>query len=319
MELLSQLNNVWLFFGLIVLTLLCLDLGIFNKKDHTIGIKESLYTSLFYISVGLLFPLSFYWIYPQNEVSQAMQLYWTGFIVEKSLSMDNIFVISLIMSYFAIKPEHQHKVLFWGILGAIVLRGVMISLGSAIVEEYHWVLYLFSAFLLYTGVKLVFASDDDDVDFNKSKVVRYVTKLLPFSNCVDSGKFVINTVKDGVIKKVFTPLFLALIVVELMDLIFALDSIPAIFSITTDPKIVFTSNIFAILGLRALFFALQAILARFEKMKIYIALVLVFIGSKIFLVKLLSLEHFPTSLSLGITLGLLTVGGIHSFIATKGK
>ena len=319
MELLNNINNVWLFFGAITVMLLAMDLGIFNKKDHVIGIKESLYTSAFYISIGLLFPLCFYWVYPQNEVMQSMQLYWTGFIVEKSLSLDNIFVISLIMSYFAIKQEHQHKVLFWGILGAIILRGVMISLGSTIVEQYHWVLYLFSAFLLYTGVKLVFSNDDEEVDLEKNKVVKYAKKILPFNNCTNSGKFIVNEIHSGYVKRMFTPLFLALIVVEVMDLIFALDSIPAIFSITTDPKIVFTSNIFAILGLRALFFALQAILARFEKMKTYIALVLVFIGSKIFIVKLLGLHEFPTSLSLGITLGILTIGAIHSFHATKVK
>lgn len=297
-----------IFFGVIV-TLLVLDLGVFQKKDHNIGVRESLIYSAIYIMIGLLFGG---WVWYSLDQASA-QLYWTGFIVEKTLSLDNIFVISLVLSYFSIPGKYQHRVLFWGIFGAIVLRGLMIGAGAEAVSRFHGVLYVFSAFLLFTGVKMLFAKEEK-TDVSKNAVLRFFKKHMRTTDKLHGRQFYIK--EGGHIH--FTPLMLALIVVNVIDIVFAVDSVPAILALTTDPYIVYTSNIFAILGLRALYFALDALLHRFAYLKYALAGVLVFIGSKIFIIDLLNIEKFPASLSLGITLSILAAGILYSLHKTSG-
>ena len=294
-----------------VVSLLVLDLGLLRRKDHDIGVRESLIYSAGYILAGLLFGG---WVWYTLD-QQSAQLYWTGYIVEKTLSLDNIFVISLMFNFFAIPRKYQHRVLLWGIMGVILLRGIMIGIGAELVAEFHWVLYIFAAFLLFTGVKMLFAKDEKGHDVSKNPVVKLLKKHVPVTTTLHGNKFFIR--QHG--KTYLTPLLLALVVIECVDLVFAVDSVPAILALTTDTYIVYTSNIFAILGLRALYFALDAVLHRFKYLKYALALVLVFIGSKIFIVKLLGLESFPPLLSLTITLGILGSGILFSLHKTKER
>ncbi len=294
----------WLFFFGVVITLLVLDLGVLHKEQREIGIRESLQLSAGYIAAALLFGG---WVWWYMGAQQGLD-YYTGFLIEKSLSMDNIFVIALIFSYFSIPPKYQHRVLFWGILGVIVLRAMMIGLGAALINEFDWVLYIFGAFLVFTGVKMWFMADSQP-DMAKNPVLNFVKRHLRLTGHLHGNAFWVKQPdpKTGKLVRVGTPLFLALVMVEMTDLVFAVDSIPAIFAITTDPFIVYTSNIFAILGLRALYFALSAMIHRFHYLKYALALILVFIGSKIFLVNIIG--KIPASLSLGVTITLL-IGGI---------
>jgi tellurite resistance protein TerC len=307
----------WLFFLSVVVVLLVFDLGVLNKKDHEIGIKESIKLSIFYVTCGLLFGL-FVW---HERGPEFAFKYYTGFVLEKTLSLDNIFVISLIFAYFNIPRLYQHRVLFWGILGVIVLRGIFIGLGTAIVSEFSWVLYIFALFLIFTGIKMLKSGDDDDEkDFSETRVYKFLAKRLNLTDELHGNHFVVYKKDEQTGKKVkfFTPLFVALVIVEFTDVVFALDSIPAIFSITTDPFIVYTSNIFAILGLRAMYFLLSAMIARFEYLKYAISVLLVFIGSKIFMAHLLFEDgKFPADWSLGITLSILTAGVVFSLKKTK--
>jgi tellurite resistance protein TerC len=296
----------WAVFFAIVLSLLILDLGVFHKKQRDIGVKESLVMSGFYITIAMLFGI---WVW-----------YATGFLVEKSLSLDNIFVISLIFNYFNIPNRYQHRVLFWGILGVIILRAIMIGLGAQLVHRFEWILYVFAAFLILTGIKMFFASDDN-AEFKENFLLRFMRKHFSITQELHGQKFFVRLV-DPVTsrKKLFmTPLFLALVLVEFADVVFAVDSIPAIFTITTDTYIVYTSNIFAILGLRALYFALAAILDKFHYLKYSLAAVLVFIGSKVFLTDFFGLTKFPPSVSLGVTFSLLLVGVVYSLYKTKER
>lgn len=289
---------MWLTFITIVLALLAADLGLFHKGAREIGVAESLRLSGLYISLGVLFSL---FVGYQLGASAATS-YLTAFVVEKSLSMDNVFVMALIFSSLAIPAAYQHRVLFWGILGVIVLRGLMIGLGAALVAKYHWVLYIFAAFLIFTGIKMLFAKDHADPADNP--MVRFLKKHMRLTETLDGEKFF--TKKNGV--RFATPLFLALIMVETADLIFAVDSVPAVFAITSDPFLVYTSNIFAILGLRALYFALAAVLHRFAYMKYALSALLIFIGSKLFIADLLNWQKFPASVSLGVTFAILAAG-----------
>jgi tellurite resistance protein TerC len=227
----------------------------------------------------------------------------------------------MIFSYFAIPRQYQHRVLLWGILGVIVLRGIMIAAGAAIVENFHWVLYIFAAFLVFTGLKMLFSSDHDANDIGNNKILKFLRKHLPVTNALHGEKFIVKEVdeKTGKLKTFVTPLFLALIMVEIADLIFAVDSIPAIFAITTDPFIVYTSNIFAILGLRALYFALAALIHRFAYLKYALAAVLVFVGSKIFVADMLGIAKIPPTVSLGVTVAILATGIIGSLWATRNE
>lgn len=308
---------MWLVFISLVLGLLALDLGVLHKNTKEIGIRESLLMSGFYIVIGLAFGG---WIYLQSGPQSAME-YVTGFVVEKSLAMDNIFIIAMIFSYFAIPRQYQHRVLLWGILGVIVLRGIMIAAGAAIVDNFHWVLYLFAAFLVFTGLKMLFSSDHDENDIGNNKILKFLRRHLPVTEQLHQEKFLVKQADPvtGKIKTFVTPLFLALIMVEIADLIFAVDSIPAIFAITTDPFIVYTSNIFAILGLRALYFALAALIHRFIYLKYALAAVLVFVGSKVFIADMFDLAKIPPALSLGVTVAILAAGIIGSLFATRSE
>ena len=306
---------MWGVFIALVLGLLALDLGVLHKNSKEIGIRESMLMSGFYIAIGLAFGG---WIWYQSGQQSAME-YVTGFVVEKSLAMDNIFIIAMIFSYFAIPRQYQHRVLLWGILGVIVLRGIMIAAGAAIVENFHWVLYIFAAFLVFTGLKMLFSSDHDENDIGNNKILKFLRSHLPVTNTLRGEKFLVKEVDEetGKLKTFVTPLFLALVMVEIADLIFAVDSIPAIFAITTDPFIVYTSNIFAILGLRALYFALAALMHRFAYLKYALAAVLVFVGSKIFVADMLGIAKIPPALSLGITVAILVTGVVGSLLATR--
>ncbi|AQS61469.1 Putative membrane-bound redox modulator Alx [Rhizobium rhizogenes] len=306
---------MWAVFISLVLGLLALDLGVLHKNSKEIGIRESLMMSGFYIAIGLAFGG---WIWYQSGQQSAME-YVTGFVVEKSLAMDNIFIIAMIFSYFAIPRQYQHRVLLWGILGVIILRGIMIAGGAAIVENFHWVLYLFAAFLVFTGLKMLFSSDHDEADIGNNRILKFLRSRLPVTEKLHGEKFFVKETDatTGKLKTFVTPLFLALIMVEIADLIFAVDSIPAIFAITTDPFIVYTSNIFAILGLRALYFALAALIHRFAYLKYALAAVLVFVGSKIFVADMLGIAKIPPAVSLGVTVAILATGIIGSLIATR--
>jgi tellurite resistance protein TerC len=269
--------ETWAIFHLIVFFLLALDLGVFNKKAHVIKMKEAIGWSLFWIALGLGYS---FFIYKESGNQAALE-YVTGYIVEKSLSVDNLFVFLVIFESFKIKRIHQHRLLFWGVFGAIILRGIMIAAGTQLLENFHWVIYIFGGFLIFTGIKL-FKGGGEELDPQKSPVLKWAKKVLPFTTAEPNGKFVVF--ENG--KRKFTTAFLALLLIESSDVVFALDSVPAVFGVTRDPYIVYTSNIFAILGLRSLFFVLEDLLYRFYLLKLGLAVVLIFVGGK------MCLEHF---------------------------
>jgi tellurite resistance protein TerC len=306
---------MWCAFLAIVILLLAFDLGVLHKDDHVIGVSESLKLSAMYIAAGLAFGL---WVWHAFGDEKAMHFY-TGFLIEKSLSLDNIFVISLIFATLAVPPIYQHRVLFWGIIGVILMRGIMIGAGAALVASYYWVLYIFGAILILTGIKMFFASDNPD-QIRDSAVLKWLKGHLRMTDGLRGHAFLVreeNPAKPGSKLLYATPLFLALCMVEVTDLIFAVDSVPAIFAITSDPFIVYTSNIFAVLGLRALYFALAALIERFAYLKYSLAAVLVFIGSKIFLGDFVFGGKVPASLSLAVTAGLIAVGIAYSLWRTR--
>ena len=305
---------VWLTFVGIVVALLAFDLGVLHKKDKEIGVRESLLLSGGYISAALLFGA---WVWWYMGAESGMD-YYTGFMIEKSLSMDNVFVIALIFTFFSIPRQYQHRVLFWGILGAIVLRGIMIALGATLVSQFSWVLYLFGAFLIFTGIKMWVIADHAP-DIANNPLLKFLKRHMRVVDGLRGNAFWVREPdpRTGKLERFATPLFLALVLVEFVDLIFAVDSVPAIFAITTDPFIVYTSNIFAILGLRALYFALAAMIQRFKYLKYALALVLVFIGSKIFLVGIIG--KIPAVISLSVTFGLIAGGVMVSLWKTRGQ
>ena len=306
----------WAAFLAIVIVLTAFDLGFLHKEDKELGIGESLKLSAFYIGVALLFGA---WVWVERGATAGME-YYTGFFIEKALSIDNVFVISLIFTYFAIPPKYQYRALLWGIMAVIVLRGLMIAGGAALLAEAYWVLYLFAAFLIVTGIKMFFAGDEP-MDVGKNPVIRWISKHMRVTKELHAQHFFVKVPDDktGKLVTAATPLFLALVVINLADLVFALDSVPAIFAITTDTFIVYTSNIFAILGLRALYFALAAMVHRFHYLKYALAAVLVFIGSKIFVTDfLLDGGKMPAWISLGVTFGLISAGVLYSLWKTRG-
>ncbi len=306
---------MWLAFLAIVVTLLTLDLGVLHRKQREIGVRESLLLSAGYIALGLGFG-GWVWWYLGEAAGLA---YVTGFVIEKSLAMDHVFVIAMIFTYFAVPRLYQHRVLFWGILGVIVLRAVMIGVGSAMVQQFGWVLYLFAAFLIFTGIKMwLMAEKEYDVD--SSPVLRWLRSRLPMTDTLHGDRFWVRRTdpETGRPAWFITPLFLALAMVEIADIVFAVDSVPAIFAITSDPFIVYTSNIFAILGLRALYFALAAMVHRFHYLKYALAVLLVFIGSKIFVADALGLAKIPPAISLAVTFAILAAGIGWSLWKTRG-
>ncbi|MFC7332768.1 TerC family protein [Rhodocista pekingensis] len=303
---------LWLLFLGIVLALLVFDLGVLNRKDHEIGVKESLWLSAFYIAIAAAFGG---WVWWYMGPTPGMQ-YFTGFALEKALALDNVFVISLIFTYFAVPRLYQHRVLFWGILGVILLRGLMIGLGAALVTQFDWVLYIFGAFLLATGVKMLLMSGEEETDLSQNRLLLFLKRRVPVTDRLHGHAFFVREPDPatGRLKRVATPLFLALLMVEIADVIFAVDSVPAIFAITTDPFIVYTSNIFAILGLRALYFALAAMVHRFKYLKYALSLVLVFIGAKIFWNQIYG--KVDPAISLSVTFTLLASGVLYSLWKT---
>lgn len=311
-DFLGTVGWMWMVFFAIVAALLAFDLGVLHRDQHEIGVKESFKLSASYISISLLFGL---WVWHEMGNDSALE-YYTGYVIEKSLSIDNIFVMAIIFNAFSIPRKYQHRVLFWGILGVIVMRGTMIGLGAAVVHEFEWVLYLFAAFLMFTGVKLLFMKEpegDHSELVEKNPITKFLRKHFRVTEKLEEQKFFVR--RNGLLY--MTPLFVALVTIEFADLIFAVDSVPAIFAITTNTFIVYTSNVFAILGLRALYFALSAMIERFAYLKYALALVLIFIGSKVFVVDIFGLDKFPASISLGVTLGLLTTGVVYSLYRTR--
>ncbi len=314
----------WFLFFAIIPFLLAIDLKLFNKGgDNVIGFRKSLILSAWYIAAGLAFGLIVWWHF---GVDKAM-MYYTTYVIEKSLSLDNLFVMSVIFTAFSIPRQYQHRVLVWGIIGVIVMRGIMIGAGTALVHNFDWVLLIFAAILIFTGIKMMFIDDDDDVEnFEQKPLVKFLKKRFPLTTKIHGNKFMVRRDSlseeeamevKGKSRFVYTPLFLALIVIEISDVIFAVDSIPAALAVTQDPFIVFTSNIFAVLGLRALFFAVENVIDRFELMKYAISFVLIFIGFKVFYNGLIPDGHISPALSLYITVGALAIGFIFSWIKTK--
>ena len=346
---------MWTGFTAFVLLMLALDLGVFHRKAHVVTIREAVAWSVVWIALALAFAVFVYFAYEgrwfglgsaadpvdgvPNVGATATEKYLTGYVVEKSLSVDNIFVIAMIFTFFAVPPLYQHRVLFWGILGALVLRGVMIAVGAKLITEFHWVLYLFAVFLILTAIKMLFLKTEHG-DPNKNVVVRLTRRLFPVTARFHGEHFIVRAgapasyesevpgapaVPDEIVEKarpgtlLLTPLALALVMVETTDVIFAVDSIPAIFAITGDPFLVFTSNVFAILGLRSLYFALAGMVSKFRYLKAALAVVLMVVGVKMLLAEWLKLalgRHFNLYL-LVLVLTILTAGVAASLIAER--
>jgi tellurite resistance protein TerC len=297
----------WAVFLLIVFALLAFDLGVLHKTDHEIGVKESLWLSAFYIAIALLFGLGVWWWRGPDDAL----LYYTGFLVEKSLSLDNVFVFALIFAFLGIPRIYEHRVLVWGILMALVFRAIFIGFGAAAVSEWQWILWFFGAFLIYTGVKMLYVKENDGPDFENSVIYRWMKSKMNLTKEYRGHSFWFK--ENGV--RYFTPLLVALVLVNFADIIFAVDSVPAILAITQDPFLVYTSNIFAILGLRALYFALSAMIHRFHYLKYALALILVLIGIKIVLM-MIGIK-LPALLTLGLTFGLIAGGIAYSLWKTR--
>lgn len=312
---------LWVGFLTLVIFLLVLDLGVFHKKDHVISVKEALLWTVFWIVLALLFGIFIYYAYEDHffgiaidsasikNGTDALIKYYTGYVIEKSLSLDNIFVIAIIFSYFGIPLEYQHRVLFYGILGALVLRAIMIIAGTALIQNFAWMIYVFGGILIITAIKMLF-SNNEKIEPENNSLVKLTKKIFPVSNKLDGHNFF--TKIDG--KLAITPLFIVLVVIENTDVIFAVDSIPAIFAVTTDPFIVFTSNVFAILGLRSLYFALAAMINKFRYLKYSLVFILAYVGVKMLIS---NVYHVNTLVSLGIILTALTIGITASLIKIK--
>jgi len=293
----------WAIFGIIVITLLVLDLGVFNKRDTVMSLGQSLSLSLFYITIACCFGGYIHYALGTAPAHD----YFTGFLLEKAMSLDNIFVISMIFSFFKIPVKYQHRVLFWGILGVIILRAIMISAGATLLAKFSWLLFIFGALLIITGIKTLYLVNEHSFDINNIYVYKFLKKKLNIYPELVGNKFIV--VENS---KVFaTPLLMALITIEFMDLVFAIDSIPAIFAITQNTFIVYTSNIFAILGLRALFFCLADIVERFKYIKYSLALILILIGVKIFATHFIDI---PKYIPLVVTFVLLVLGILVSLV-----
>jgi tellurite resistance protein TerC len=296
---------LWIFFNIFVLAMLTLDLGVFHRKAHVIKIKEALVWSAVWITLALLFNLGIYiWRGPETALE-----FLAGYLIEKSLSVDNIFVFLLIFSYFGVPPLYQHKVLFWGILGALVMRAVFIATGITLIEKFHWTIYLFGAILVLTGVKMALQKERK-IQPERNPVIRLFRRWVPVTEDYAQDKFFVKRAGHYLA----TPLFIVLIVVETTDVIFAVDSIPAILAITLDPFIVYTSNVFAILGLRALYFALSGVMELFHHLHYGLSVVLVFVGIKMLLT---DLYKIPVSIALSVVAGILLVSVMASIFDKK--
>ncbi|MDA6071244.1 TerC family protein [Flavobacterium sp. AC] len=301
---------VWTLFLLGVVLILALDLGVFNKNPHIISTKEASKWTLIWVTLSFLFSGVIYWLYTTDYIENpdnlkpavASMKFITGYLIELSLSVDNIFVIAIIFASFKIPQKYQHRVLFWGILGAVVFRGLMIFFGVMLIHKFAWTTYLFGAFLIFTALKMLFSGDDDDFQPKDSFVYKTLGKIIPITAEMDGEKFFIST---KTARRTATPLFVALIVIEVMDVLFAVDSVPAILAITSDPFLVFSSNIFAILGLRSMYFFLANMLARFSFLEYSLVAILAFVGLKMILHDFIQV---PEWVSLGFIALSLLVG-----------
>jgi len=309
----------WVFFLALIGGLLALDLGLLRREAHAMGFREALTRSAIYISLGLAFNVLVFFLYENHwfgvgehvghplDGSTAALQFFTGFLLEYSLSLDNVFVIAIIFNYFRIPLAYQHRVLFWGVLGALIMRGIMIALGAALIARFDWIIYVFGGILILTAVRMLFAGHEN-VDPEKNPVVRLARRLYPITPDLHGERFFVDW--NGA--RAATPLFLVLLVVESTDVIFAVDSIPAIFAVTRDPFLVFTSNVFAILGLRSLYFAIAPLMDKFRYLKLSLVFVLAFVGVKMILSHH---EPIPTQVSLSIIIGILALGVLASAIA----
>ena len=301
---------LWLGFNLFVLFMLALDLGIFHRKAHIVSIREATFWSAMWIALALAFNLGLYlfWdrISPTSTYtnSEAALAFFTGYLIEKSLSVYNIFVFVLLFTFFAVPAAYQHRVLFWGILGALLMRGTLIAVGAALLKEFHWIIYVFGAFLIFTGIRMALHRSEQ-LHPERNPLVKLLRRFMPVTESYEGDKFFIR--RAG--KLMATPLFLVLLLVESTDLIFAVDSIPAIFAVTEDPFIVYTSNVFAILGLRSLYFLLAGVVDRFYYLKLGLSVVLVFVGIKMVIV---DLYKIPVGLSLGVIASILAISVLAS-------
>ncbi len=312
LSLFSGQNELLLFgvFGVVIVAFLIVDLGVFHKKHHKVTQGEALKQSIFWVLVSVVYGILIYFF---GEGPQATLEFFSAYVTEKALSVDNIFVILLILRYFNIKEEYYHNILFWGILGAIVFRAVFIFVGALLIAQFHWILYVFGVFLVYSGIKLFSEDEDMELEPEKNPLLRIVRKVLPMSTEDKGGKFWVR--ESG--KLLFTPLFLVIVLIESTDLIFAVDSIPAAFAITQNEFVIYTSNIFAVMGLRAMFFLLANVLDKFYLLQKGLSVVLIFIGAKM-LAEIIHL-HVPIFLSFGIIIGSLTLAIVLSLIFPKDK
>lgn len=294
-------------FTVFIVLLLILDLGVFHRKGHKVSVKEALWWSCFWIALALLFGVGVYYF---KGYETALK-YYAGYLIEKSLSVDNLFVFLLVFKCFSIPDKYQHRVLFWGIIGALIMRGLFIWLGVALVQQFSWVLYIFGAFLVYTGIQLA-RNKDLEIDPQNNIIMKLFEKIMPVTRELHEDKFFI---KRGA-QYVATPMFLALLSIETTDVIFAFDSIPAIFGITLDPFVIYTSNVFAILGLRSLYFALSALMGMFEYLHYGLAVILVFIGIKMLIEPFL---HIPIGISIAVLAFVLIGSMLISYFTAEKK
>ena len=297
----------WILFNVFVLIMLALDLGVFHRHAHEVKMKEALTTSAVWIALALLFNVGIYFWMGEKKALEFL----TGYIIEKSLSVDNIFVFIMVFTYFHVPALHQHKILFWGIIGALIMRAIFIFAGVALITKFHWMIYVFGLFLIVTGIKMAFQKDKK-IEPEKNPVIRLFRKVFPVADSYDGSRFFTRV--NG--KRLATPMMIVLVVIETTDLIFAVDSIPAILAVTDDPFIVYTSNVFAILGLRALYFALAGIMQLFHYLAYGLSAVLVFVGAKMMLV---DVYKIPIQFSLLVIVLILTIAVVASIIRSRSK
>jgi tellurite resistance protein TerC len=299
---------LWAVFGVVILILFALDLGVFHRKSHEVGIKEALVWSGIWLAAAIVFNLLVYfWMGTESAIEFA-----AGYLVERTLSFDNLFVFLLIFTYFKVPSIHQYKVLFWGIIAALVMRGIFVVAGIELIEKFHWVIYLFGAFLLVSGLKLALRKDEEPIDVGRNPVLRFCRRFLPTTDQYGNGDFLLTI--DG--KRFITPLFIVLLIIETSDILFAFDSVPAILGITLNPTIVYTSNIFSILGLRALYFALAGCMVMFHYLNQGVTLILIFVGAKMLLSGFLEI---PAAIALGVIVLVLAGSIVLSLILPSRK
>ncbi len=296
---------LWIVFGVLIPVMLALDLGVFHRKDHAIKVKEALFWSAVWISLALLFNLGIYLLVgPEKALN-----FLTGYLVEESLSVDNLFVFLLIFTYFCVPAAYQHRVLFWGIMGAIVMRAIFIVTGLTLLENLHWIIYIFGAFLIYTAARLAFKKEEE-IKPEKNPILRLFRRFVPLTKRYHTNHFLVK----GRGRRLATPLLMVLVVIETTDIIFAVDSVPAVLSITQDPFIVYTSNIFAVMGLRSLYFALAGVIEKFYYLSYGLATILAFLGVKMIIS---DFYKMPVTISLGVVVGILAIAALSSLIRRK--